>query len=67
MPDKTIIMIHGLASKPPEKDVHELWSLSIRENLLDCTVITGQRGKEEQNEMHRDRKSKLKSQKSRAM
>lgn len=33
MPDKRIIMVHGLASKPPEKDVHDLWSLCIRESL----------------------------------
>lgn len=33
MPGKKIIMVHGLASKPPEKDVHELWSLCIRESL----------------------------------
>ena len=57
MSEKKIIMVHGLASKPPEKDVHELWSLCIRERLVDCTIITGQRRKEEQNEMHRTGKS----------
>ena len=30
---KRIIMIHGLASKPPEADVHELWSKCLVENI----------------------------------
>jgi len=30
---KKIIMIHGLASKPPEKDLHSLWSKCIIENI----------------------------------
>lgn len=30
---KRIIMIHGLASKPPKKDVHALWSQCLVENL----------------------------------
>ena len=30
---KRIIMIHGLASKPPEADVHELWSKCLIENI----------------------------------
>ena len=53
-------MVHGLASKRPEKDVHELWSLCIRESLVDYTIITGHMGKEEQNETHRTGKSQLK-------
>lgn len=31
--NKRVIMIHGLASKPPEKDVHELWSRALLENV----------------------------------
>jgi len=30
---KRVIMIHGLASKPPEADVHELWSRCLIENI----------------------------------
>jgi hypothetical protein len=30
---KRIIMVHGLASKPPAKRVHELWSHCVIENL----------------------------------
>lgn len=30
---KRIIMIHGLASKPPEEDVHSLWKGCIIENI----------------------------------
>ena len=30
---KRIIMIHGLASKPPERDVHELWKRCVVENI----------------------------------
>ena len=67
MSNKKFIMVHGLASKRPEKDVHELCSLCIRESLVDYTIITGHMGKEEQNETHRTGKSQLKSPKSRAM
>jgi hypothetical protein len=31
--DKRIIMIHGLASKPPASDLHRLWSQSVVENI----------------------------------
>lgn len=31
--NKKIIMIHGLASKPPTEDLHELWSKCIVENI----------------------------------
>ncbi len=31
--DKEIIMIHGLASKPPERVLHELWANCVLENL----------------------------------
>jgi hypothetical protein len=30
---KRIIMIHGLASKPPAKDLHKMWSRSLTENV----------------------------------
>ena len=30
---KRIIMIHGLASKPPSADVHDLWSKFLVENI----------------------------------
>lgn len=30
---KRIIMIHGLASKPPAKDLHEMWSRCLIENV----------------------------------
>lgn len=30
---KKIIMIHGLASKPPEKDIHDLWVKCLIENI----------------------------------
>jgi hypothetical protein len=30
---KRIIMIHGLASKPPAKDLHEMWSKCLIENV----------------------------------
>ena len=30
---KKIIMIHGLASKPPEKALHELWARCVLENI----------------------------------
>lgn len=30
---KRIIMIHGLASKPPQSDLHEMWSSCLIENI----------------------------------
>ena len=31
--NKRIILIHGLASKPPEGDLHSLWKKCIIENI----------------------------------
>ena len=31
--NKRIIMIHGLGSKPPAKEVHRLWSQCVIENI----------------------------------
>ena len=31
--DKRIIMIHGLAAKPPEAITHELWRYTLTENI----------------------------------
>ncbi len=45
---KRIIMIHGLASKPPEETLHDLWSRCIIENIrVDDPELAGELEKHE--------------------
>lgn len=47
---KRIIMIHGLASKPPKKDLHEFWKHCLIENIrlenIDLATALEKRGNE---------------------
>ncbi|MBN1163585.1 MAG: hypothetical protein JXB45_03325 [Candidatus Krumholzibacteriota bacterium] len=44
---KKIVMIHGLASKPPREDVHSLWTKCLIENVrVDDSALAGEMEKQ---------------------